>query len=141
MLFKVMFAIVLAVVAGLMAGPTAEIAGVKCVQLFGLLGQLFLNALSLVVVPLVSSSIIIGTARMGSDHSFGKLGAKTLGYFVFTTLAAILIGLFLTMVIAPGSSQHATPALASSIDLSRLAEITKQSEGDTFQKIEQIFLK
>lgn len=141
MLIKVLIAIVLAVVAGLVTGPNAEVFGVKFLQIYSLIGQLFLNALSLVVVPLVASSIITGMARMGTDQSFGSLGLKTFGYFILTTLLAIVVGLVLALLISPGTAQDSMPALASSVDAERLAEITKQSQGGSFQKFEQIFLK
>lgn len=136
MLFKVLIAMSLAVVVGLLTGPEASILGVPFLNIFNLIGQLFLNALSLVVVPLVAASIIIGTAKMGGEHSFGSLGLKTLGYFVLTSLLAILVGLLFALLIHPGSSRG--PLVVSNIDLT---EIQTQMEGGIFFKIEKIFLK
>jgi Na+/H+-dicarboxylate symporter len=134
MLIKVLIAIVLAVIAGRLSGSTAEIFGITLLQIYSLIGQLFLNALSLVVVPLVASSIITGMARMGSDKSFGTLGLKTFSYFILTTLLAIVTGLVLTLIISPGAMQDTLTATASSA-------IVEQSDGGFFQKFEQIFLK
>src|SRR5437870_3928894 len=89
---KVLIAMVLAVAAGIITGPAMAIFGVPFVKIYSLIGKLFLNALNLVMVPLVVSSIISGTARMGADGTLGTLGVKTLGFFLLTTALAILVG-------------------------------------------------
>lgn len=101
-LFYVVLAIVLAVAAGAITGSNASVGGITFLQLYTLFGRVFLNALSLVVVPLVAASIITGTARMASDGSFRDLGKKTLLYFVGTTTLAVLVGYTLGIVIQPG---------------------------------------
>lgn len=141
MLIKVLIAIVLAVIAGLLTSPQTVVWGIPLVKVYGLVGQLFLNALSLVVVPLVAASIITGMARMGGDQSFGSLGVKTFGYFIFTTLLAILVGLALALLIAPGSLQESSGLGLAQMDTQRIAELAAQSQGDPFSKIEQILLK
>lgn len=65
-------------------------------------GKLFINALKMIIVPLVVSSIIIGVAGLGSGEHIGRLGLKTVGFYVITTLAAILVGLVLVNVFNPG---------------------------------------
>lgn len=67
------------------------------------LGRLFLNALSMLVVPLVVSCIISGVMSLGSDNHVGRLGAKTLIYYTLTGLVAVLIGLMLVNTIKPGA--------------------------------------
>jgi proton glutamate symport protein len=141
LLIKVLIAIVLAVAAGLATGSEKAIFGVTFLQIYSLIGQLFLNALTLVIVPLVVSSIITGTARMGTDKSFGSLGLKTFGYFILTNLLAILIGLMIAYVLSPGTSSEAAKPLVTAANADQLSEIQKQTQGGTFQKIEQIILK
>ncbi len=70
--------------------------------LFGLLGDLFLNGLKLIIVPLVTSSIILAVANLGGGSAFGRLGGKTLIYYMSTSLVAILIGLALVDLVQPG---------------------------------------
>jgi len=101
----VFLAIVLAILFGNWVGKEGAIWGVTFYSIFDILGTVFLNALTLVVVPLVSSSIITGVARMGSEGEFGRLGAKTFGFYIGTSLLAILIGLFFVNVINPGVGQ------------------------------------
>ncbi len=139
-LIKVLIAILLAVAAGLYSGTDKGFLGVTYFQLYSLIGQLFLNALNLVVVPLVSASIIIGTAKLGSGGSFGSLGGKIFGYFILTSFLAIVIGLLITLVLEPGISKTGLSAV-SSLDASKLAEIKHQAESGAFAKFEQLFLK
>jgi DAACS family dicarboxylate/amino acid:cation (Na+ or H+) symporter len=66
------------------------------------LGTLFINLLKMVIVPLVVSSIISGVASLGNPRQLGRLGGKTLLYYMSTSLVAILIGLALMNLIRPG---------------------------------------
>lgn len=137
LVYKVLIAIVLAVVAGVFTDPSTTLLGIPVLKVYGLVGQLFLNALNLVVVPLVVASIITGSARMGADHSFGSLGLRALFYFVTICLVAILTGLILTLILKPGVFQGGSLTL----DPKALADIQAQSEGGGFAKIEMILLK
>lgn len=65
------------------------------------LGTLFLNLLSMVVIPLVATALFVGVAGLGSMKSVGRLGVRTLGFFLGTTLAAILIGFLLAALFLP----------------------------------------
>ncbi|TWT27484.1 dicarboxylate/amino acid:cation symporter [Planomicrobium sp. CPCC 101110] len=66
------------------------------------LGQIFLSLISMLVVPLVLFSIILGTAGLGDPAKLGRIGLKTIVYFLVTTTIAIVIGLGLAAVIQPG---------------------------------------
>lgn len=133
LLIKVVVAIVLAVLAGWWTGPDHKILGIHFVQIYTLIGQLFLNALNLIVVPLVASSIIIGTARLGSDATLGSMGFKTFGFYLLTTFLAVLIGLGGFLLISPQVSPETVATL------SKLS--TSIAEGSTFERISQIFLR
>lgn len=106
MLWKVLIAIVLACFVGTYTGTSSGLFGFTFYELFDTLGQLFLNALTLIVVPLVTSAIISGLGQMGGDNSFGKLGLKTFGFYIFTILVAILVGVLVVNVIKPGQFHH-----------------------------------
>ena len=69
---------------------------------FDLLGDLFLQGLKLIIVPLVTSSIVLAIVNIGARGGFGRLGAKTLGYYLATSLIAILVGLTLVNLVSPG---------------------------------------
>lgn len=73
LLIQVLIAIALAMVVGGLSSPDAVLFSVPYIQLFGFLGKLFLNALTLLVVPLVGSSIVNGISSMGkTSHLAGS---------------------------------------------------------------------
>lgn len=65
-------------------------------------GQLFLRLLFMVVVPVVFSSLFLGVAGLGSLQTLGRLGGRTLLWFLGTTLIAVVLGLTLVETIQPG---------------------------------------
>lgn len=115
LLIQVLIAIALAMIIGSLSGPDSVIFGVPYIKLFGFLGQLFLNALTLLVVPLVGSSIVNGISQMGKDKSFGRLGAKTFFFYIFTTFLAVLTGLLIVNLIKPGSYMTVPTATSSAM--------------------------
>ncbi len=100
--WQILIALLLAVVAGTLAGTDATLFGVRFFAMFDFIGTLFLNALKMLIVPLVVSSIIVGIAGIGSGGAFGRLGMKTLAYYVTTSLFAILVGLVIVNLLQPG---------------------------------------
>jgi Na+/H+-dicarboxylate symporter len=66
------------------------------------LGQLFLKLITMLVVPLVFFSIVLGTAGMGDPKKLGRIGGKTVGYYLLTTTIALVIGLTVAFIIQPG---------------------------------------
>ncbi len=73
------------------------------------IGKVFINALKMIIVPLVVSSIIIGVAGLGSGEHIGRLGLKTVSFYVITTMAAILVGLVLVNMVQPGLDSEGEP--------------------------------
>lgn len=65
-------------------------------------GQVFLRLLFVTVVPLVFASLSVGVAQIGSIGAVGRVGGKTLGYFLLITTMATIIGLTLVNTIEPG---------------------------------------
>ena len=107
--WQILIAIVLAFAAGLWifevkeaSGAHPGVFGVEFVTMFNYIGTLFLNALRMIIVPLITSSIIVGVAGIGSGGNLGSLGGKTLLFYATSTLAAILIGMLVINVIQPG---------------------------------------
>ena len=66
------------------------------------LGDLFLRALKMIIVPLVFASITSGVANIGDAKNLGRIGIKTFSYYILTSLLAIVTGLFLVNLIQPG---------------------------------------
>ena len=66
------------------------------------IGQIFLRLLLMVVVPLVFSTLVLGVAGLGDLKRLGRMGAKTLGFFVATTTLAASLGLVVVNLVQPG---------------------------------------
>lgn len=139
-LSRVLIAIILAVIAGLLTGPDSGIFGIAWVRIYNLIGQLFLNALTLVVVPLVASSIITGSARIGQEKEFGKLGFRTFFFFILTSLIAVLIGFTVASIGSPGTMIDAN-SLKNLTGSNSLAALEQQASGSIFDKVEQILFR
>lgn len=83
------FALVLAVIAGILLGNHADFVNTY-IKPFGII---FLNLLKFIVVPLVLFSIMAGILSMNDISKVGKLGLRALLYFMATTLFAVTLGL------------------------------------------------
>ena len=66
------------------------------------LGEVFLRALKMIIIPLILSSLISGITNLGSAENLGRLGLKTILYYLSTSILAIITGLFLVNIIQPG---------------------------------------
>jgi proton glutamate symport protein len=66
------------------------------------MGDLFLRALRMIIVPLILTSIISGVTSIGDAQNLGRLGLKTFTYYISTSLFAIVTGLFFVNLIQPG---------------------------------------
>src|SRR5512141_1801466 len=84
------------------------------------LGQIFLNLLFMLVIPLMFSALVLGVAELGDIASLGRLGWKTLMYTAALTGMAVAIGLVLVNVIQPGL--HMDPALVQQAMASNAAK-------------------
>ena len=119
---------------GLAAGLGARALAVDgAVPVFSFIGDLFLRALRMVIVPLIAGSIVSGVAGLGSARSLGRLFSRTFGWYVATSLAAILVGLLLVNLIRPGLSggEPVGTTLGLAADTAGLdAELSGRGAGD-----------
>ncbi len=136
--WQIAIAISLAVIAGLLGGADAEIAGIKLLAVYAFLGTLFLNALKMLIVPLVSASIISGMAGIGGDN-LERLGGKTLLFYATSSLIAILIGLTVVNIIQPGVGDTEALAASLSSDNAELNATLAKVEGRSAADIVQVF--
>jgi proton glutamate symport protein len=141
--WQILIAIVLAGVAGTLSGTDTGIAGVTFYQAYDFVGTLFLNALRMVIVPLVTSSIIVGVASLGGSGDLGRLGLKTIWYYTLTSTLAILVGLVMVDLFRPGIGDNGPVGAAMNLTLDgdavagALASVEGRGGGD----IVDIFLR
>jgi len=92
-------AIVVGVIAGLWSGWYYGQAMISVAWL----GQLFLNALKMTIVPLIVAAVISGVCSLGDIRKLGRIGGATVAYYALTTAIAVLIGLLMVNLIQPGA--------------------------------------
>lgn len=92
--FQIIMAMVIGVVVGLLMGTKANI--------FAPLGEIFIQLIKMLVIPLVAFSIISGAASLGATKSAGKLGLGTFFFYMITTAIAVIIGLVFGEIFKPG---------------------------------------
>jgi len=95
---KLHWQVVIALVAGVGMGWIVPSAAQK----IGFLGDLFLRLLKMIIIPLVFASLVNGIASLGSARSVGRVGIRTMIYYMVSTTLAIAIGLILVNLIRPG---------------------------------------
>lgn len=91
--------ILVGLLAGALAGP---LLGERAVLLEPV-GDLFLTAIRMLVMPLIFVSLVGGIASVGSLSRMGRIGGKTFGLYLLTTAAAIPLGIALGLLLEPGS--------------------------------------
>jgi len=126
--------------AGLLTGEAGSLGPFLFYDVYVFLGTLFLNALKMLIVPLILSSIICGIANMGDLGGLGRLGGKTVAYYMSTSIIAILIGLLLVNIVEPGIIDG--EAVRDRVGLSENTdEIISKVQGKDSGDIAGVFLR
>jgi Na+/H+-dicarboxylate symporter len=93
--WQTLLAMIVGALTGLVFGESAASA-------FAWIGDLFMKLLRMIIVPLVLTSIISGVASVGGGKALGRLFSKTLGYYLLSSLLAVMVGLLMVNLIRPG---------------------------------------
>lgn len=70
--------------------------------IFELIGGIFVNSIRMMIVPLVFVSLTLGAASMGDIKKLGRIGTKTIGFYLVTTAIAITIAILIATIVQPG---------------------------------------
>lgn len=134
--WQIAIALALAALVAALASETSTLFTMRVVDILDFFGTLFLNALKMVVVPLIVSSIIVGVRNMASQDSFGRVGGKTVGLYLVTGIAAVATGLILVNIVGPGTGESAKALTAALPDASQvLSKVEGRGTGDLIQVI------
>ena len=95
---SLLIGIVLGVLLGGIVGSFFPILGIQ----LGFLGDLFLKALKMIVLPLIIISITLSIMKIGDPKLLGSMGLKTVLYYASTTAIAVFIGIVVVLIISPG---------------------------------------
>ena len=92
--------ILIGLVAGAIVGVVANVADIGWLRdtLIALepVGTAFIRLITMIVIPLVVASLMVGTASLGDLRKLGRIGGKTILYYLFTTALAVTIGLLIS---------------------------------------------
>ena len=137
--WQILIALVLASVLGYLTRDTS-IGGLALLSVYEFIGQLFLNALKMLIVPLIASSIAVGVAGLGNSDSLGSLGLKTVTFYVLTIIAAILVGLLVVNLVQPGmvDGQPAADLLALTASTE---DVQSRIAGRGLEELPQIIMR
>ncbi|HEY4554442.1 MAG TPA: dicarboxylate/amino acid:cation symporter [Bacillaceae bacterium] len=145
---KILLGLLAGAVAGLLLNMFIPDAfGKLDTYVFTPLGSIFLNLISMIVVPIVLFSIILGTAGLGDPKKLGRIGVKTIAYFLITTCIAIIIGISLASIVKPGEAgkfdvenaefkaEEAPPVSDTLLNIIPKNPVTALAEGNMLQII------
>lgn len=121
LLTQILIAFVIAIILGLIFKES--------ISVLQPLGDLFLRLIKFIIAPLILSTLVIGVASIGDPKSLGRVGSKTIGYYMITTAIAIAIGLGVAYLISPGKG------------LSLEVETTEEVEVNESEGVVQTFLE
>ena len=107
----IIIAMIIGVVVGVFMGEDAT--------MFKPLGDLFIQLIKMLVVPLVFVSIVSGAAALGETKSAGLIGGLSIGYMIVTTVISIVVALLLGVIFEPGAN----------VGVEGIAAISAASEG------------
>jgi len=137
--WQIFIALALAVVVGVVATPETRLLDISLVSVLDFLGTLFLNALKMLIVPLIVSSIIAGMMELKPDM-LGRLGSKTLLYYLSTSFVAIITGLLIVNLLQPGivDGEPALELLGLPADA---GDVLEKVEGRGAGDLAEVFLR
>jgi len=144
---KIMIALISGVVVGIgLTFTSSDFFSVIDTYVLDPVGQIFLNLIMMIVVPIVFVSIILGTAGMGDPKKLGKIGLQTISFYLVTTAIALMIGLGVGFLLKPGTAgvfevdnnyeaQEAPPIMETLVNIIPENPLEALASGDMLQII------
>jgi proton glutamate symport protein len=99
---KISIGLVLGAVVGVGVNVAGWTGGIDAMRALEPVGTVFIRAITMIVIPLVVSSLIVGVASLGDLRALGRIGGKTIVYYLCTTAIAVTIGITLSNIVQPG---------------------------------------
>lgn len=117
---RVMIGLVLGTLIGLgLRYGLSEEASVAAGDYFKPFGDLFLNLIRMLVVPLIFLTLVSGVLAMGDPKKLGSLGGRAIGIYMLTTLVAVTLGLLIGTLLQPGAGFDVSSVSQDQIDATR----------------------
>jgi Na+/H+-dicarboxylate symporter len=139
---KLTFYIIIAMLLGVVCGYVIHVSASKdFITEFSknikLLSSVFIRLVQMIIAPLVFSTLVVGIAKLGDLQTVGRVGGKSLLWFISASLMSLLIGMVLVNILEPGASIKSSLA-----DTASLKDLMDKRETFSLQKfVEHIFPK
>jgi Na+/H+-dicarboxylate symporter len=102
---------------------------------FTILSDIFLRLIKMIVAPLVFTTLVVGVAKVGDINAVGRIGGKTLLWFLSATVVSLLLGMLLVNLFNPGGTMHlALPDSLLSTDIKKSAISLRDFVGHVFPR-------
>ncbi len=90
-------------------------------QGFTILSDIFLRLIKMIIAPLVFTTLVVGVAKVGDIKAVGRIGGKTLLWFMCATLVSLLLGMLMVNLFEPGKAIHLNLSYASDLDIKKVS--------------------
>jgi Na+/H+-dicarboxylate symporter len=90
-------------------------------QGFTILSDIFLRLIKMIIAPLVFTTLVVGVAKVGDIKAVGRIGGKTLLWFMCATLVSLLLGMLMVNLFEPGKAIHLNLSYASDVDIKKVS--------------------
>ncbi|WP_077625272.1 dicarboxylate/amino acid:cation symporter [Sediminibacillus massiliensis] len=121
---QIFIAFIVAIALGIIFGDS--------ISILAPLGDLFLRLIKFIITPLILSTLVVGVASSGDPKQLGRMGLKTVFYYLLTTAVAIIIGLSVAFLISPGEGVDVS---VNESEQAAAADTESQSVVETFLNI------
>jgi Na+/H+-dicarboxylate symporter len=110
--------IILAMIAGIGLGYALNVNYVgkppaKLLELLSMLADIFLRLIKMIVAPLVFTTLVVGVAKQGNIKAVGRIGGKTMLWFIGGSFVSLFLGMVLVNVLHPGTGMNLVPDVAA----------------------------
>jgi len=142
--WQILLALALSLLLGAFVLPSVgENTGANVIAFCSFIGKLFMNALKMVIVPLIVASIIGGVMHLGAEKGVGRMGFKTFLYYTLSGAAAVTVGLIAVNLIGPGrvDADTANAMLGTGAETSLEQGLMGKVEGKSSSDLFEIFLR
>ena len=135
--------IILSLFLGLITGSiltkSSTVFGFNVYEIVDVSGQVFLNALKMIVIPLIMSSLIFNIAKFENVEGLSLISIKTVLFYILSSFAAILIGITIVNLVSPGLSEGI--GAGSLLGLNSKSEIDLIINSQSEYSLSSFFLK
>ncbi|MBZ5600938.1 MAG: dicarboxylate/amino acid:cation symporter [Acidobacteriia bacterium] len=128
---KILIGLAAGAAAGLLANALALDWLLKTLTFLDVYGRLFIRLITMIIIPLVAASLICGVASLGDIRKLGRIGGKTLGFFLITTVVAASIGIPVAALLKPGIGLGERP----NVQTGNIGEVKNPTVADSILSI------